>query len=61
MKFSQLIEYNERNLFLTNHSETESGKLVPGLFLFFQKALYMIKVSAQQLSFNIFWWTSTWI
>ena len=37
-----------------NHAENEPGKLVPDLFLFFEKALYKVKVSGQHLNFNIF-------
>ena len=35
MKFGQLIEYNKRNVFIKNYAENETGRLVPGLFLFF--------------------------
>ena len=55
MKFGQLIEYNNINIFfLKNHAENEEGRLVPGLCLFFDKVLYEVKVSGLQLSFNIF-------
>ena len=53
MKVCQLIEYNKRNIFL-NYAENEGGRLVPNLFLFFQKAEYEVKTSGLQLSFNIF-------
>ena len=44
-----------RQIFLfRNHAENVAGRLVPDLFLFFKKALYEVKVSGQQLSFNIF-------
>ena len=34
MKFGQLIEYNNRNIFLfKNHAENEAGILVPYLFI----------------------------
>ena len=46
MKFYQLIDYN--------HAENETGRLVPDLFLFSEKALYEVKASFQHLSFNIF-------
>ena len=36
MKFGQLIEYNKRNIF-RNYAENEVGRLVPDLFLFFEK------------------------
>ena len=39
---------------LRNHAENEAGRLVPNLFLFFIKALYEIKASGLQLSFNHF-------
>ena len=35
MKFDQLIECNKRNIFLV---ENRAGRLVPALFLFFEKA-----------------------
>ena len=38
MKFSQLIEHNKRNIFLQSYAENEVGRLVPDLFLFFEKA-----------------------
>ena len=48
-----VIEYNNRNIFLKNHAE-EAGRIVPDLFLFFIKALYEVKASGLQLSFNHF-------
>ena len=54
MKFGQLIEYDKRNLFFKNYAENEAGRLVPDLFLFFEKASYEVKVSGLQLSFDIF-------
>ena len=53
MKFGQAIEHNKRKFFLKNHSQNEAGGLVPGLFLFFKKALYEVKASGVQLSFNM--------
>ena len=38
MKLGQLIEYNKRNNFLKNYTESEAERLVPDLFLFFEKA-----------------------
>ena len=38
MKLGQLIEYNNRNIFLQTFTEDEAGRLVPDLFLFFKKA-----------------------
>ena len=54
MKFGQLIEYNNRNTFLKTHAQNEAGRVVLDLFLFFRKALYEVKASGLQLSFNIF-------
>ena len=54
MKFRQVIKYNRRNLFFKTHAENEAGRLVPDLFLFFKKALFEVKASVLQLSFNIF-------
>ena len=34
MKFGQVIEVNKGNVFLENHAESESGKLVLVLFAF---------------------------
>ena len=54
MKFGQLIQNDKRNIFFIKiHAENEAGRLVPDLFLFFKKALYELKVSVLQLSFNI--------
>ena len=53
MKFSQLIEYNKTSS-LKNHAESEAARLVPDLFLFFKKALYDVKASGLQLSYNVF-------
>ena len=55
MKFSQLIEYNVRNIFSQNHAENDVGRLVPDSFLFLKKTLYKVKASGQQLSCNIFY------
>ena len=41
-------------IFLKNHAENETERIDPDLFLFFEKALYKIKASGQQLNFNIF-------
>ena len=55
MKFGQLIEYNKRNIvFFKNRAENEERRLVPGLFLFFKKALYELKASGLQLSYSVF-------
>ena len=38
MKHGQLIEYNNRKFFFKNYAEYEARRLVPDLFLFFEKA-----------------------
>ena len=38
MKVGQSIEYNTEIFFFKNYAENETGRLVPDLFLFFQKA-----------------------
>ena len=40
--------------FFKNNAENEAGKLVPDLFLFFEKVFYEVIASGPQLSFNIF-------
>ena len=50
MKFGQLVEYNQRNIFIQKYAQNETGRLVPDLFLVFQKALYQVKTSGLQLS-----------
>ena len=40
--------------FFKNHAENEAGRLVPGLFLFFKKALFEVNAIGLQLSFNQF-------
>ena len=54
MKLGQVIEYNKRIFFFKDQAENEAGRPVPDLFLFFKKALYEVKASSLQLSFNIF-------
>ena len=61
MKSSQVIEYHKRNIFLQKSGKNEAGKLAPDFFLFSKKALYEIKASCLQLSFNIFRQSSTWL
>ena len=53
MEFGQVIDNNKRNSFFKNQAENETGKLVPDL-LVFKKALYEVKASGLQLSFNMF-------
>ena len=38
MKFGQSIEYNKINIFVKNDTENEAERLVPDLFLLFEKA-----------------------
>ena len=40
--------------FFKNHAENEAVKLVPDVFLLFNKALFEIKWSGLQPSFNMF-------
>ena len=51
MKFGQLIEYSMRNI---SSKIIQKMRLVPDLFSFFRKALYEVKISGLQLSFNVF-------
>ena len=54
IKFGQLIEYNKRNIFFfKNHAENEVERLVRNIFLFFKEALYEVKASGLELSFDI--------
>ena len=41
-------------VFFKNHAEKEARRLVLGLFLFFEKSLYGVKVTGLQLSLYIF-------
>ena len=54
MKFGQLIEYNKRKIYLQRKCRKEAERLDPELFLLFKKALYDVKASGLQFSFNIF-------
>ena len=54
MKFDQVTDCNRIIFFFKNHAENEAERLVPDLFLVFNKALYKIKASGLRLSFNIF-------
>ena len=53
MRFGQLIEYT-LEIFFKNHAENETGRLVPELFLFFEKALHEVKANSLYLGFNIY-------
>ena len=59
MRFVQLIEYNRKIFFFKNHARNWAGRLVSDVFLFFEKALYEIKVRGQLLHFIIFRQSST--
>ena len=59
MKFSQLIEYNQRKNFLQKSCRNETGRLVLDFFLFFKKSLSEVKANDLRLSFNIFRQPST--
>ena len=50
MKFGPLTEYNQRHIFLKNHSENEAERLVPKLFLFYKKVLFEVKAKGLQIS-----------
>ena len=41
-------------MFFKNYAENEATRLVLDFFLFFKKALFEVKASALQLSFNTF-------
>ena len=42
MKLGQSMEYNKKKFFFfKNYAKNEAGRLVPDLFLFFQKKLNM--------------------
>ena len=34
MKLGELIEYNNKNIFLQKYADNEAGRLVPDLFIF---------------------------
>ena len=48
-KCGQSIEYNKKK-----YEENDAGRLLPDLSLFFKNALYEVKASGLQLSFNLF-------
>ena len=45
MKLGQLLEYNQRSIFLQNNAENDAKRLVPDHFLFFKKALCEAKAN----------------
>ena len=54
VKRGQLLEYKKRSIFLQKSCKNEAERLVPDLSLYFKKALYEVKASGLQFSFNIF-------
>ena len=51
MKFSQLIEYKKKNIFLRNQTDNEEARLVSHPFFFKKKkALNEVKANGLQLS-----------
>ena len=54
MKFSQLIQSKLKIFFFKNHAENDSGRLVPDLFSFLEKALDEVKANGLKLSFSKF-------
>ena len=59
MRFGQKKKKNREIkreiVFFKNDAENGAVKLVPDLLLFLRNALYEVKVSGLQLSFNTFW------
>ena len=54
------VRFKNKIFFLKNHTKNEAGRRVPGLFFYYKKCyIYEVKASGLQLSFNIFWKTST--
>ena len=46
MKFGQVIGYNKSNIFFfKSYAKNEAGRLVPDLYLFFEKTLHEVKES----------------
>ena len=60
MKFVQLIEHRNRNVFLYKLCRKGTGKLVSDSFFFLKKALYQVKASGLQLDLIIFRQLSNW-
>ena len=54
VKFSQLIQSKLKIFFFKNHAENDSGRLVPDLFSFLEKALDEVKANGLKLSFSKF-------
>ena len=53
MKLGQLTECNMTNNFFQKYAEKGAGRLVVKLFLFFLKALHIVKASGQHLNLDI--------
>ena len=60
MKFGQLIELAGKIFFFKSNAENEERRLVPDLYLFFEKTLYEIKTNGLQFRFSIVQQPSTW-
>ena len=54
MNIGQIIEYNKINIFLKNHAENKTERVIPDLSLYLIKDLFEVKASDLQISFNIF-------
>ena len=57
--YLELYGITREIFFFKNLEENEAGRLVPNLFLFFEKVLCKVKASGQHLSFNTFWLSLT--
>ena len=61
MKFSQLIEYNKRNIFIQKSFRKWGRETTFGpLFAFWKNFKWDKNKRSRYLSFNIFWFPSTW-
>ena len=60
MKLGQVIEYGKELFFFRNITENQAARLVRDFFFFLKKAIYQVKASGLQPSFNIFRQSSTW-
>ena len=54
MKFNRLMKYKSEMFFFENHAENETGRIIPNLFLFFEKFLRKVKESGQHLGLIYF-------
>ena len=48
------MQPERETFFFKNYAENEAGRLVPDLLLVFKEAIYELKASGLQLSFNVF-------